>query len=89
MSKYVIAEFSECSGLTQTVVNAECKLDALLEFFDVETDIDGHIYLDVESLVADMGHELGYDISIVKVLKNKKFLDPDYTPWPFPTRQPE
>lgn len=89
MAKYVIAEFSECSGLTQTVINAERKLDALLEFFDVELDVDGHMYLDVESLVTEMGHELGYDISIIKVAKTKTLSDPEYTPWPFPTERPE
>ena len=89
MSKYVIAEFSESSGLIQTVVKAESKLKALQEFFDVETDTDGHMYLDVESLVADMGYELGYDISIVKIIKTKNLSDPDYTPWPFPTERPE
>ena len=96
MRKYVIAEFSETSGLTQTIVKAESKLHALQDYFDVETDTEGHLYLDVESLVADMGHELGYDISIVRVVKKTQEVEPeeeefeaDYTPWPFPTERPE
>jgi hypothetical protein len=89
MSKYVIAKVSDCGGITQTLVKAESKLKALLEYFDIETDQDGHLYLDVESLLADVGYELGYDINILKVSKTKKELDPDYSPWPFPTTQPE
>jgi hypothetical protein len=97
MTKYVIAEFSETTGLTQTVVKAESKLHALQDYFDVETDTEGHLYLDVESLVADMGHELGYDISIMKVGKKSRDSEPeevdeyqvDYSPWPFPTKRPE
>jgi hypothetical protein len=96
MSKYVIAEFSETAGLSQTIVRAESKLHALQDYFDVETDTEGHLYLDVESLVADMGHELDYDISIIKVGKKSKDAEPeeedyhvDFTPWPFPTERPE
>jgi hypothetical protein len=97
MTKYVIAEFSETSGLDQTIVRAESKLHALQDYFDVETDTEGHLYLDVESLVADMGHELGYDISIIKVGKKPKDdelqeeddYQVDFTPWPFPTERPE
>lgn len=95
MRKYVIAEFCETSGLSQTIVKAESKLHALQDYFEVETDTDGHLYLDVESLVADMGHELGYDISIVRVGKKTQNAEPeeefeaDYTPWPFPTERPE
>ena len=97
MRKYVIAEFCETSGLTQTIIKAESKLHALQDYFDVETDTEGHLYLDVESLVADMGHELDYDISIVRVVKKPRDIEPeepddyeaDYTPWPFPTERPE
>ena len=97
MSKYVIAEYSETAGLSQTIVKAESRLHALQDYFDVETDIEGHLYLDEESLVADMGHELGYDINIVKVGKKSKELkaedeeeyEVDFTPWPFPTERPE
>lgn len=97
MTKYVIAEFSETTGLTQTVVKAESKLHALQDYFDVETDTEGHLYLDVESLVADMEHELGFDISIIKVSKKPADTEPeevdecqvDFTPWPFPTSRPE
>ena len=89
MSKYVISEFSETSGISQVVVKADSKLKALLDYFDVETDTDGHLYLDAEALVADMGHELGYDISIIKVSKSPKELEPDFSPWPFPTDRPE
>jgi hypothetical protein len=97
MTKYVIAEFSETIGLTQTIVKAESKLHALQDYFDVETDTEGHLYLDVESLVADMGHELGFDISIIKVgkkpkddeLKEEDEYQVDYTPWPWPSDRPE
>lgn len=95
----MIAEFNECTGLNQTIVKAESKLHALQDYFDVETDIDGHLYLDVESLVADMGHELGFDINIIKVGKKSRDAEPeeeeeedyqvDFTPWPFPTERPE
>lgn len=94
MPKYVIAEFSETSGISQTIIEADNKVDALLDYFDVETDLDGHVYLDAESLIADMGHERGYDISIIKVSKKPKMIEEedepeDYTPWPFPTTYPE
>lgn len=89
MSKYVISEFTEDGGMHQEVVVADSKLKAMISYFDAETDVDGHLYLDLESLVADHGKELGYDIDIIKIQKTKKFLDPDYSPWPFPTRQPE
>lgn len=96
MTKYVIAAFDECNGLTQTIIKAESKLHALQDYFDVETDIEGHLYLDEESLVADMGHELGHDISIMKISKKSKDVEPeevdeyqvDYSPWPFPTERP-
>jgi hypothetical protein len=96
MSKYVIAEFSETSGLSQTIVKAESKLHALQDYFDVETDSEGHLYLDIESLVADRSLELGFDISIVKVGKKPVEAESeeddyqvDFTPWPFPTERPE
>ena len=95
MTKYVISEFCESSGLSQTIIQADSKINALLDYFDVETDLDGHLYLDVESLVADMGHELGHDVSIIKVSKKPKVIEEEedyeegYTPWPFPTSYPE
>lgn len=97
MRKYVIAEFDENSGLSQTIVKADSKLHALQDYFDVETDTEGHLYLEVESLVADMGYRLDYDISIVRVDKKSRDAEPeeadeyevDFTPWPFPTERPE
>ena len=95
MRKYVIAEFDEAAGLTQTIVKADSKLHALQDYFDVETDTEGHLYLDIESLVADMGYRLDYDISIVKVGKKSQDHEPeeefevDFTPWPFPTELTE
>lgn len=95
MPKYVIAEFSETSGISQVIIEADSKLHALQDYFDVEIDLDGHLYLDAESLIADMGHELGYDIAIIKVSKKPKIIEEeveeseDYTPWPFPTSYPE
>lgn len=89
MTKYVISEFSESGGITQEVVVAESKLQAMLQYFNVVTDADGHFYLDLESVVADHDRELGYDINIIKIVKTKKLLDPGYTPWPFPTERPE
>jgi hypothetical protein len=98
MSKYVIAEFCETTGMSLTIVKAESKLHALQDYFDVETDPDGHLYLDAEALVADQERELGYDIGIIKVGKKTKTSDEEdaeleydegYTSWPFPEEKPE
>ena len=88
MTKYVIAEFSETSGMSLTIVKAESKLHALQDYFDVETDTEGHLYLDVESIVSDHGHELGYDFDIIRTSKKSEWNDPDFTPWPFPMERP-
>lgn len=95
MRKYVIAEFDGAAGLTQTIVKADSKLHALQDYFNVESDTEDHLYLDVESLVADMGYRLDYDISILRVDKKSRDAEPeeefevDFTPWPFPTERPE
>ena len=98
MSKYVIAEFCETSGMSLIIVKAESKLHALQDYFDVETDPDGHLYLDAEALVADQERELGYDLAIIKVGKKTKDSDTedveyesevDFSPWPFPESRPE
>jgi hypothetical protein len=96
MTKYVIAEFSESYGLSQMIVKAESKLHALQYYFGVGTDTEGPLYLNLESLVADMGYELGFDINIIKVgkkpkddeLQDKNDYQVDFTPWPFPTKRP-
>lgn len=89
MTKYVISQFTEDSGIIQEVVKAETKLEAFLDYLDVTHEDDRAFFQDVESLLSNYDLELGYDINIIKVSKRPKWEDPDYSPWPFPTARPE